>query len=226
MFNSPLLRRLACILACALPALAQEVVTKETSALRVVDRSGAKVGNYIWGLALPEVGVGNVIFSANPLPYGKESEYTQVGARFDLASTGALYCRAYLPGTTESMVRLIEARNPGFKFSRKFEMVALKEAGASAPKQLRVNTKASPAMMGMSTHWSQYWPKNDYSLDVLGALKGKKGEHALRLSVFLEFDTGKSRTVTELRDGRLITETLPILRDVAVAHGECTLVVP
>jgi hypothetical protein len=211
---------------CFAPGLAQALQVKEVSSLRVVDKTGATVGNHVWGLALPEVGVGNVIFSASPLPYGKEAEYAQVGTRFEVGATAALYSRAYLPGTVESMIKLIEARNPGFRFSRKFEVVALKEPGAGAPRELRVNTKLSPAGMGMSTHWSQYWPKNDYSLGVAGLVKGKKGEHALRLTVYLEFDTGKTRLVTEARDGKLVTEAIPILRDVAVAHGTCTLVNP
>jgi hypothetical protein len=214
------------LLLAGVPVLAQEVAPKEVSPLRVVDKTGAKCGSYIWGLAVPEIGVGNVIYSTNPMPYGKEAEYTNVATSFDVSTAPALYHRVYLPGTVTSMAKAIEAKNPGYKFTRKFEIVALKEAGASAPRQARTNNKPSAAGMAMSTMWNQYWPKNDFdNIDVLKSIQVKKGEHTLRLSVFMEFDTGEFKTVTELKDGKMVTEKVPYLRDFAVAHGECTLVV-
>jgi hypothetical protein len=216
-----LLAATACAACCA-----QALQVKEVTPLRVIDKAGAKVGNHVWSLALPEVGVGNVVFAAGPLPYGKEAEYKGIATRFEVATTPALYARVYLPGTVESMIALIQAKNPGFRFNRKFEMVAIKEPGAGSPRETRSNTKLGASGMGMSTHWSQFWPKNEYSLDVPGIAMAKKGEHELRLTVYLEFDTGKTRLVTEMRDGKLVTETVPILRDVAVAHGTCVLVNP
>jgi len=209
-------------------ASAQQLTVKEVSPLRVVDKTGASVGEYIWSMAIPEIGVGNVIFSSSPVPYGKEATYDGVGKSFDITKIPALYYRQYQPARNKDMIDFILAKNPGYKFVKKFELIEHKGPKAIKPFQVTVMVMLSDeASMAMSTTWNQFFPTNDYRhIDVRQRVNAEKGTHTLRVGHYLQFDTGKTKLVTEAKDGRLITQSVPILRDVAVAYGECTLVNP
>lgn len=211
----------------SLPAQAQALTLKEESPLRKVDRTGEIVGSYIWGMAIPEIGVGNVIFSSSAVPYMKEATYTNVGTRFDVTQAPALFYRQYQPARNSDMIAFILAKHPEYKFVKKFEIIEMKGPKATVPYQAVVTIWLASDSMPMSTTWNQFWPTNDYKyIDVRKRALAEKGTHSLRVGHYLQFDTGKVKIIEELKDGKLIKESRPILRDVAVAYGTCEIVNP
>ena len=213
------------MMAFAVHGFAQKFTVDEQSKYRIIDPSGATIDKYYAKFVMPDIGVGITIFSTQPLPRNQDAAYSNVKTSFSAAEilAAGFHARDFLPGRAGDLIKHIETKNPGYKFTRKYTRIEYTAPDGKYEK-MEAEDRLNPTTLLWSSRLTDLHPTSDYpNFPVIQALKSKPGKHVITTTTYLVFTTGEFKLVSEMRDGVLVTEKVPGGREVAIAHGKATI---
>lgn len=196
------------------------------SKYRKIDRTGQTVNADLWKQATPEIGVGNVIFSSAEMPVNKEELYHDVGTTFNFKNLEVFTCRCYWPGKRKELIAYIEKKYPAYKFCqvRVFMSRIHPDKGTETDEFIQ-KTDAE------SLEWDQtrqdFLPENDFEKYPLADLESDvmpKGDYAIRVYVFLRFNTGNSEYRSSWEGNAWVTREVPFQTDILICYGEAHVI--
>jgi hypothetical protein len=174
-------------------AIAEEakLVIKNPSSYRTIDKTSDRCKLN----GIPDIGIGNVLFSTHELPFRQEKTYTDLRDTFYFGKDTSLYCRAYFPGTLSSLVGIIKSQNPGVDLLEPWaELVLIAPGGDSS-----VYPREWPGPLGDKANWDQRdfnlfstvgaGNQNFARLD-LSTSPAKPGTCTIAVKLFLKFNIG------------------------------------
>ena len=165
---------------------------KNPSKYRVID----KMSQMAQMKGIGGLGVGNIIFSTQELPYLNEAGYTDIRDTFYFGEDTSLHARAYHPGTYESMIEKLKSQVPGAEFIKRF---AVLEVFGQVPYQLY-------AKMSFGNPLDEFadWDQERYDLlpykggneqhftavDLSADIYVSGQEYTVTISSYIQFQTG------------------------------------
>jgi len=213
------------LLAFSASLFSQQFTADEQSKYRVIDPSGASIDKFYAKFVMPDVGVGITIFSTQPLPRNQDAAYSNVKTQFTAAEilAAGFHARDFLPGRTGDLIKHIETKNAGYKFTRKYTRIEYASPDGKYEK-VEAEDRLNPTTLLWSSRLTDFHPTSDYpNFPIIQAIKAKPGKHVITMTTYLVFTTPEFKLVSEKRDGVLVTEKIPIGREVAIAHGKATI---
>jgi len=185
---------------------------KNPSKYRVINTTSKRAKlNGVQGL-----GVGNIIFSSQEMPKGGEDGYSDIRNTFYFGDDTSIHCRAYYPGTFESMIEKVKSSVSGVKFINKHAVLEVNGPGENFPLRAKMTSTTPIAEIA---DWDQEryqllpysaGSNQDFNQVNLSEDDYQSGqEYTVSISVYLKFQTG----VDKLTGG-------PIYTDYLIAYGE------
>jgi len=165
---------------------------KNPSKYRVIDKTSQMAQmKGIGGL-----GVGNIIFSTQELPYLNEAGYTDIRDTFYFGEDTSIYFRMYYPGTIESMVEKLKSQVPGARANEFYGVLKVSSEVSSTDK----TNMSWPMNLDTRGDWDQgSWqlllykggeeqPFNGVDLSADNYVSGQ--EYTVAISIYIQFQTG------------------------------------
>jgi hypothetical protein len=197
----------------------------EQSKYRSVDTTGDSLKGHLAGFFMPGVGVGNYIFSTNPLPHAKDQLYSNVKSEFsadEVVNTG-FHAREFLPGRTGEIIKFIESQKAGYKFVKKYTRIEY-TAPDGRYEKMDAEDRLNQTTQTWSSRLTDFHPANDYpNFPVIRSVQANTGKHTIKMTTYLLFSTAESKTVSEWRNNQLVTQKVPVSREVVISTGKAVI---
>lgn len=182
-----------------------------------------------WGIK--GVGLGNIIFSSKELPFKEEDKYEDIRDTFYFGKDSSIHCRAYYPGTVESLIKIVQSKVKNAEFVEKWAIMTVEGGGArGAHGESKASFPNDEKSLGWDTQRFDLLPyvggdDQDFTYINLSDKNSLgKGENRVDIDLYLEFQTG-TKLVTRTEGDEVVTREEPVYSDYLISHGNFKYIV-